>query len=493
MQGDRHPMLKLKDPHLLCQRAYVAGEWIDADDGSTVAVTNPATGEQIGTVPMCGAAETKRAIAAAEVAQRAWAKLPAKERTAALRRLNDLMLANQDDLALIMTTEQGKPLAEAKGEIVYAASFIEWFAEEARRVYGDTIPAPTGDRRILALKQPIGVTAAITPWNFPTAMLTRKAGPALAAGCSMVVKPATQTPYSALAFALLAERAGIPKGLLSVLTGSASKIGGEMTASPVVRKLSFTGSTEVGRTLMRQSADTIKKLSLELGGNAPFIVFDDADLDAAVEGAMISKYRNTGQTCVCANRLYVQRGVLAAFTDKLVAKVSALKVGNGVEPGVNQGPLIDDKAVAKIEEHVADAVAKGGKVLTGGKRHALGGRFYEPTVVAGATRDMLVAREETFGPLAPIFAFDTEEEAIALANDTEFGLASYFYSRDIGRIMRVAEELESGMVGVNTGLISTAEAPFGGVKQSGLGREGSKYGLDDFLEIKYVCLGGIDR
>jgi succinate-semialdehyde dehydrogenase / glutarate-semialdehyde dehydrogenase len=486
-------MLKLKDPSLLRQQAYVAGEWINADDGATVPVINPATGETLGTVPMCGTAETKRAIAAAEVAQRAWRDVPAKERATILRKLNDLMLANQEDLALIMTSEQGKPLAESKGEIAYAASFIEWFADEARRIYGDTIPATSGDKRIIAIKQPVGVTAAITPWNFPTAMLTRKAGPALAAGCSMVVKPATQTPFSALAFADLAARAGIPKGLLSVLTGSATKIGGEMTASPIVRKLSFTGSTEVGRMLMRQSADTIKKLSLELGGNAPFIVFDDADLDAAVEGAMISKYRNTGQTCVCANRIYVQQGVLKAFTDKLVAKVKALKVGNGVEAGVNQGPLIDMKAVAKIEEHIADARAKGGEVLTGGKRHALGGQFFEPTVIAGATADMKVAHEETFGPLAPIFAFGTEDEAIALANDTEFGLASYFYSRDIGRVMRVAEKLESGMVGVNTGLISTAEAPFGGVKQSGLGREGSKYGLDDFLEIKYICLGGLDK
>jgi len=486
-------MLNLKDPTLLRQQAYVAGEWINADDGATVAVVNPATGQTLGTVPMCGTAETKRAIAAAEVAQRAWAQVSAKERAAVLRKLNDLMLANADDLALIMTSEQGKPLTESKGEITYAASFIEWFAEEARRVYGDTIPATSGDKRIIAIKQPVGVTAAITPWNFPTAMLTRKAGPALAAGCSMVVKPATQTPYSALAFAELAARAGVPKGLLSVLTGSATKIGAEMTASPIVRKLTFTGSTEVGRMLMRQSADTIKKLSLELGGNAPFIVFDDADVDAAVEGAIISKYRNTGQTCVCANRLYVQRGVLNAFTDKLVAKVKAMKVGNGIEPGVVQGPLIDMKAVAKIEEHIADARAKGGEVLTGGKRHALGGQFFEPTVLAGATADMLVAKEETFGPLAPIFAFDTEDEVIALANDTEFGLASYFYSRDIGRVMRVAEKLESGMVGVNTGLISTAEAPFGGVKQSGLGREGSKYGLDDFLEIKYICLGGIDK
>ncbi len=487
------PALRLKDPTLLRQQAYVAGAWIDADDGTTVAVTNPANGETIGTVPMCGTAETERAIAAAEKAQKGWARLPAKERSAILRKLNDLMLANVDDLALIMTTEQGKPLAESRGEIAYAASFIEWFAEEARRVYGDTIPAPQADRRILALKQPVGVTAAITPWNFPAAMLTRKAGPALAAGCAMVVKPATQTPYSALAFAELAERAGVPPGLLSVLTGSASKIGGEMTRSPIVRKLTFTGSTEVGRTLMKQSADTIKKLSLELGGNAPFIVFDDADIDAAVEGAMVSKYRNTGQTCVCANRLYVQRGVLEAFTQKLVAKVKALKVGDGTEAGVNQGPLIDAKAIEKIEEHVADAVAKGGQVLAGGRRHALGGLFYEPTVIGGATADMLFAREETFGPLAPIFAFDTEEEAVAAANDTEFGLAAYFYSRDIGRIMRVAESLESGIVGVNTGLVSTAEAPFGGVKQSGLGREGSKYGLDDFLEVKYVCLAGLDK
>jgi succinate-semialdehyde dehydrogenase/glutarate-semialdehyde dehydrogenase len=486
-------MLKLKDPSLFKQQSYIAGAWADADDGKTVAVHNPATGEQLGTVPMCGTAETVRAIAAADKAQRVWREVPAKERAAILRKLNDLMLANADDLALIMTSEQGKPLAEAKGEIAYAASFIEWFADEARRIYGDTIPATSGDKRIIALKQPIGTTAAITPWNFPTAMLTRKAGPALAAGCSMVVKPATQTPFSALAFAELAERAGVPKGLLSVLTGSASQIGGEMTRSPIVRKLSFTGSTEVGRTLMRQSADTIKKLSLELGGNAPFIVFDDADIDAAVDGAMISKYRNTGQTCVCANRLYVQRGVLKAFTDKLVAKVKALKVGNGVDAGVTQGPLIDAKAVAKIEEHIADARAKGGEVLTGGKRHALGGLFFEPTVVSGATAEMLFAKEETFGPLAPIFAFDTEDEVIALANDSEFGLASYFYSRDIGRVMRVAERLESGIVGVNTGLISTAEAPFGGVKQSGLGREGSKYGLDDFLEVKYVCLGGLDK
>ncbi|MGS5087675.1 NAD-dependent succinate-semialdehyde dehydrogenase [Hydrogenophaga sp. A37] len=485
--------LNLKDPTLLRQQAFIAGAWVDADNGETVPVTNPATGEVLGTVPMCGTAETVRAIAAAETAQRQWRNVSGKDRAAILRRLNDLMLQHQDDLALILTSEQGKPLAEAKGEIVYSASFIEWFADEARRSYGDTIPTPSDDRRLMAIKQPIGVTAAITPWNFPTAMLTRKAGPALAAGCSMVVKPATQTPYSALAFAELADRAGVPKGLLSVLTGSASQIGGEMTRSPIVRKLTFTGSTEVGRTLMRQSADTIKKLSLELGGNAPFIVFDDADLDAAVDGAMISKYRNTGQTCVCANRIYVQRSVLEAFTTKLVAKVNALKVGNGVHAGSTQGPLIDAKAVAKIKEHIADAVAKGGKVLAGGKPHALGGLFFEPTVIGGATEDMLFAKDETFGPLAPIFVFDTEAEVIERANNTEFGLAAYFYSRDIGRVMRVSEQIESGMVGVNTGLISTAEAPFGGVKQSGLGREGSKYGLDEFMEMKYVCLGGLDR
>jgi succinate-semialdehyde dehydrogenase/glutarate-semialdehyde dehydrogenase len=442
-------------------------------------------------VPLCGAAETARAIAAAQVAQRAWAKVTAKERAAVLRKLNDLMLANADDLALIMTTEQGKPLAESRGEIVYAASFIEWFAEEARRVYGDTIPAAQGDRRILALKQPIGVTAAITPWNFPTAMLTRKAGPALAAGCAMVVKPALQTPLSALAFAVLAERAGVPAGLLSVVTGEAVPIGGELTSNPTVRKLTFTGSTGVGRLLMRQCADTVKKVSLELGGNAPFIVFDDADLDAAVEGAMASKYRNTGQTCVCTNRLYVQRGVYEAFSAKLVEKVRAMKVGSGLEAGVTQGPLIDENAVRKVESHVADAVEKGGEVLVGGKRHVLGRTFFEPTVIGRATKDMKLAREETFGPVAPIFVFDTEEEVIAAANDTEFGLASYFYTRDAARVWRVGEALEFGMVGINTGLISTAEAPFGGVKQAGLGREGSRYGLDDYLEIKYLCMAGL--
>jgi succinate-semialdehyde dehydrogenase/glutarate-semialdehyde dehydrogenase len=487
------PALQLEDPTLLRTQAYVAGEWTGADNGETTPVTDPASGETLASVPMMGGAETRRAIAAAERAQKQWRAVPAKERGAALSRIAQLMHKHKNDLALIMTREQGKPLTESAGEIVYAASFIEWFAEEARRVYGDTIAAPQADRRIVVIKEPVGVCAAITPWNFPTAMLTRKVGPALAAGCAMVVKPALQTPLSAFAFAVLAERAGVPKGVLSVLTGKSSAIGGEMTANPVVRKLTFTGSTEVGRLLMKQSADTIKKLSLELGGNAPFIVFDDADLDAAVEGAMVSKYRNTGQTCVCANRIYVQRRVYDAFADKLVTQVRALKVGPGTESGVNQGPLIDAHAVAKVEQHIADALGKGGRVLTGGKRHALGQTFFEPTVLAGATADMLLAREETFGPLAPLFAFDTEDEAIAAANNTEFGLASYFYSRDIGRIWRVAEQLEYGMVGINTGLISTAEAPFGGVKQSGLGREGSRYGMDEFLEVKYLCMAGLGK
>jgi succinate-semialdehyde dehydrogenase/glutarate-semialdehyde dehydrogenase len=484
-------MLQLKDPSLFRQQAYINGEWCNADDGGSFAVTNPATGDIIGTVPNMGAAETKRAIVAANDAWKAWRAKTGKERSAILRKWNDLMLANADDLALIMTVEQGKPLAEAKGEIGYAASFIEWFAEEAKRVAGDTLASPWTDRRIVVVKEPIGVCAAITPWNFPAAMITRKAGPALAAGCPMVVKPAEATPYSALAMAVLAERAGIPAGVFSVITGDARAIGGEMTSNPIVRKLSFTGSTEVGRLLMQQSASTVKKLSLELGGNAPFIVFDDADLDAAVEGAIASKYRNAGQTCVCANRLYVQDGVYDAFADKLVAAVKKLKVGNGLEPGVTQGPLIDSDAIAKVEQHVADAVSKGGRVLTGGKRHALGQTFFEPTVIADVTPAMRVAKEETFGPLAPLFRFKTDADAIAMANDTEFGLASYFYSRDIGRIWRVAEGLESGMVGINTGLISNEVAPFGGVKQSGLGREGSKYGMDDYLVIKYLCMGGI--
>jgi succinate-semialdehyde dehydrogenase/glutarate-semialdehyde dehydrogenase len=486
-------MMQLKDPTLLRQQAYLNGQWCDADNGETCPVTNPATGEAIGTVPKMGAAETRRAIAAANAAWPAWRAKTGKERAAVLRKWNDLMLAHADDLAMIMTVEQGKPLPEAKGEILYAASFIEWFAEEAKRVNGDTLQSPWADRRIVVIKQPIGVCAAITPWNFPAAMITRKAGPALAAGCPMVLKPALATPYSALALAVLAERAGVPAGIFSVLTGSSSAIGGELTSNPTVRKLSFTGSTEVGSMLMQQCAKTIKKLSLELGGNAPFIVFDDADLDAAVEGAIVSKYRNAGQTCVCANRLYVQDGVYDAFAQKLVVAVEKLKVGNGVEAGVNQGPLIDAAAVAKVEEHIADAMAKGGKLLTGGKRHALGRSFFQPTVIANTTPEMMVAREETFGPLAPLFRFKTDEEAIALANDTEFGLASYFYSRDIGRIWRVAEGLESGMVGINTGLISNEVAPFGGVKQSGLGREGSKYGMDDYLVIKYLCMGGVDR
>ncbi|GJI90428.1 NADP-dependent succinate-semialdehyde dehydrogenase [Duganella hordei] len=484
-------MMRLNDPSLFRQQAFVNGQWRDADNGETIAVANPANREILGTVPNMGAAETGRAIAAAEGAWSAWRAKPAKERSAILRKWNDLMLENADDLAMIMTLEQGKPLTESKGEIAYAASFLEWFAEEAKRVDGDTLQSPWPDRRIVVIKQPIGVCAAITPWNFPAAMITRKAGPALAAGCPMVLKPATATPYSALALAVLAERAGVPAGIFSVLTGSSRAIGGEMTANPTVRKLTFTGSTEVGRELMKQCAPTIKKLSLELGGNAPFIVFDDADLDAAVEGAMISKYRNAGQTCVCANRLYVQDGVYEAFAEKLVAAVKKIKVGNGVAQGTTQGPLIDDAAVQKVEQHIADAVAKGGRVLAGGHRHPLGHGFFEPTVIADVSAEMLVAREETFGPLAPLFRFKTDDEVLALANDTEFGLASYFYSRDIGRIWRVAEGLESGMVGINTGLISNEIAPFGGVKQSGLGREGSKYGMDDYLVTKYLCMGGL--
>ncbi len=484
-------MLTLKNPSLLRQQAFLAGRWCDADSGATFVVTDPATGEVIGQVPDMGAHETRRAIDAAQAAWTGWRRRTAKERSAILRRWNDLMLAHADDLAAIMTAEQGKPLAEAKGEIAYAASFIEWFAEEGKRVNGDTLQSPAGDKRLLVVKEPIGVCAAITPWNFPAAMITRKAGPALAAGCTMVLKPAEGTPFSALALAALAEEAGVPAGVFSVLTGDARAIGGELTANPVVRKLSFTGSTEVGRLLMAQSAPSIKKLSLELGGNAPFIVFDDADLDAAVAGAMASKFRNAGQTCVCANRIYVQAGVYDAFADKLVAAVRALKVGPGTEPGVEQGPLIDAAALDKVEAHIADAVALGGQVLTGGRRHALGGTFFEPTVVAGARPGMRVAREETFGPLAPLFRFETDAEVVQMANDTEFGLASYFFSRDIARIWRVAEALEYGMVGINTGLISNEVAPFGGVKQSGLGREGSSYGMDDYLAVKYLCMGGL--
>jgi succinate-semialdehyde dehydrogenase/glutarate-semialdehyde dehydrogenase len=483
----------LQDPDLFRQQAYIGGRWCDADSGATLKVNNPATGEILGTVPMMTANETRRAIEAAKAAFIDWSRKPAKERSLLLRRWHDLIMSNVDDLGALMTAEQGKPLAEAKGEVAYAASFIEWFGEEAKRVYGDTIPSPWTDRRLVVIKQPIGVCAAITPWNFPAAMIARKAGPALASGCTMVARPATSTPYSALALAVLAERAGIPAGVLNVLTGSSKEIGGELTSNPDVSKITFTGSTEVGRLLMKQSSSTVKKLSLELGGNAPFIVFDDADLDAAVEGAIISKYRNAGQTCVCANRLYVQAGVYDAFAEKLVAAVAKLKVGNGFEPGVQQGPLIDQAAVEKVEEHIQDAVSKGGHVLLGGKRHALGQTFFQPTVLADVTPQMKVAKEETFGPLAPLFRFQTDEQAIEMANDTEFGLASYFYSRDIGRIWRAAEGLESGMVGINTGLISNEVAPFGGVKQSGLGREGSHYGIEEFVEIKYLCFGGLDR
>jgi succinate-semialdehyde dehydrogenase/glutarate-semialdehyde dehydrogenase len=484
--------MKLQDAGLFRQQCYVDGAWLAADNGSTLAVTNPADGSLLGSVPNAGAHETRRAIAAANAAWPAWRSRTAKDRASILRRWFELLLAHQDDLGALMTAEQGKPLAEAKGEIAYAASFIEWFAEEGKRVYGDVIPPPQSDRRLVVIKQPVGVCAAITPWNFPTAMITRKAGPALAAGCVIVIKPAGQTPFSALALCELAERAGIPKGVLSVVTGDSAAIGGEMTGNPLVRKLTFTGSTEVGKILMRQCAGTVKKLSLELGGNAPFIVFDDADLDAAADGAIASKYRNTGQTCVCANRILVQDGAYDAFAVKLTEKVRGLKVANGMAPGATQGPLINENALAKVEEHVADAISKGARVLTGGRRHALGGTFYEPTVLADVTPAMKLAREETFGPVAPLFRFRTEDEGVAMANDTEFGLASYFYARDIGRIWRVAEALECGMVGINTGIISNEVAPFGGMKQSGLGREGSKYGIEEFLEVKYLCVGGIE-
>ena len=484
--------LNLKDPALLRQQCYVDGAWIDARGGGTVKVTNPATGHLLGTVPSLGLDETRAAIEAAHAAFPAWAARTAKDRAALLRKWHDLMLAHADDLATVMTAEQGKPLAEARGEVLYAASFIEWFAEEGKRLYGDVIPGHQPDKRIFVLRQPIGVVAAITPWNFPAAMITRKAGPALAAGCTFVCKPAMQTPYSALAMAELAHRAGIPKGVFNVITGPSSVLGGEMTSNPMVRKLTFTGSTEVGKKLMAQCSGTLKKLSLELGGNAPFIVFDDADLDAAVQGAIASKYRNTGQTCVCANRLLVQEGVYDAFVARLVDAVRKLRVGDGLEGPTEQGPLIDDKAVAKVEEHLADALAKGGKVVLGGRRHALGGTFFEPTVVTQVRPNMLVAREETFGPVAPVFAFATEQDAIRMANDTEFGLASYFYTRDLARALRVAEKLEYGIVGLNTGLISTEVAPFGGVKESGIGREGSKYGILDYTEIKYLCIGGIE-
>ena len=489
--GSAVASIRLSDPTLLRQANYIDGQWVQADSGATLAVRNPATGDVVGEVPAMGVAETRRAIEAAHRAFAAWRATLASQRSAILRKLFDLMIENVEDLAVVMTAEQGKPLAESRGEIRYAASFIEWFAEEAKRVYGDTIPQNERGRRIIVLKQPVGVFAAITPWNFPAAMIARKAGPGWAAGCTGVIRPASQTPFSALAMAALAERAGLPPGVCNVLTGEAGPIGGEITANPLVRKLSFTGSTAVGSKLIQQSAPTVKKLSMELGGNAPFIVFDDADLDAAVEGAMASKFRNTGQTCVCANRILVQDGVYDAFAGKLQAAVAALRVGNGMETGVTQGPMINAAAVEKVEEHIEDALRRGARVVVGGTRHELGGNFFQPTILADVPPDAIVFRDETFGPLAPLFRFKTEAEAIALANDTQFGLAAYFYSRDVGRIFRVAEALESGIVGINEGIISTAVAPFGGVKASGLGREGSKYGIDEYLEIKYLALGGI--
>jgi len=483
--------MQLKNSALFRQQCYVDGVWADADSGETIAVSNPANGDVIGTVPKMGADETRRAIEAAKAAFPIWKSKTAKERSNILRRWYELMMEHQDDLAKIMTLEQGKPFEESKGEIAYGASFIEWFAEEARRVYGDIIPAHQNDKRIVVLKEPIGVVAAITPWNFPNAMITRKAGPALAAGCTVVCKPASETPLSALALCELAEQAGIPKGVFSVVTGSAREIGGELTGNPIVQKVTFTGSTQIGKVLMEQCAATVKTTSMELGGNAPFIVFDDADLDEAVQGALASKYRNAGQTCVCANRLLVQDGVYDTFVEKLKAAVGAFKIGDGMSGGMDIGPLINMGAVAKIEEHIQDATGKGARVVLGGSRHELGHSFFQPTILADVPKDALVAKDETFGPLAPVFRFHTEEEAIHMANDTEFGLASYFYTKDLARAWRVSEGLEYGIVGLNTGLISTAEAPFGGVKESGGGREGSKYGMDDYTEIKYVCMGGI--
>ncbi|XVB26161.1 NADP-dependent succinate-semialdehyde dehydrogenase [Citrobacter koseri] len=481
--------MQLNDMTLFRQQAMIDGQWRDAPNGDVIAVTNPANGEQLGSVPKMGADETREAIEAANRALPAWRALTAKARANILRRWFNLMMEHQDDLARLMTLEQGKPLAEAKGEISYAASFIEWFAEEGKRIYGDTIPGHQADKRLIVIKQPIGVTAAITPWNFPSAMITRKAGPALAAGCTMVLKPASQTPFSALALAELANRAGVPAGVFNIITGSAGAVGNELTSNPLVRKLSFTGSTEIGRQLMEQCAKDIKKVSLELGGNAPFIVFDDADLDNAVEGALASKFRNAGQTCVCANRLYVQDGVYDRFAEKLQQAVEKLRIGDGLQDGVTTGPLIDEKAVAKVEEHIADAIAKGAKVVTGGKPHALGGNFFQPTILVDVPNNAKVAKEETFGPLAPLFRFKDEADAIAQANDTEFGLAAYFYARDLSRVFRVGEALEYGIVGINTGIISNEVAPFGGIKASGLGREGSKYGIEDYLEIKYMCIG----
>ena len=483
--------MKLKNSSLFRQKCYLNGQWVDADNKETIDVTNPLDGSVIGTVPKFGAEETRRAVEFSEKAQKDWRCLTGKERAVILRKWHDLMFENQEDLAILMTTEQGKPLAESRGEIAYAASFIEWFAEEGKRVYGDTIPGHQRDKRIVVLKEPIGVCAAITPWNFPSAMITRKAGPALAAGCAMIVKPATSTPYSALAMAELAEQAGVPPGILSVVTGASSEIGDELTSNPIIRKLTFTGSTEVGRKLIAQCADTVKKVSMELGGNAPFLVFDDADLDEAVEGVIASKYRNTVQTCVCANRILVQDKVYDEFTEKLAIAVKKLKVGNGLDEGINQGPLIDMAAVQKVEQHISNAIENGAKVVVGGERHSMGGTFFQPTLLVDVTPTMEVTREETFGPLAPLYRFTTDEEGISLANDTEFGLAAYFYARDVNRIWKGSEGLESGIVGINTGLISTEVAPFGGFKESGIGREGSHYGLDDYLEIKYLCYGGI--
>jgi succinate-semialdehyde dehydrogenase/glutarate-semialdehyde dehydrogenase len=483
--------VRLKDAQLFRQACFIDGKWVQGSASSVIDVDNPATGEIIGSVPKLGRAEARQAIDAAARAFPGWRAKTAKERAGVMRRWFDLMMANQDDLANLMTTEQGKPLTESKGEVAYAASFLEWFGEEAKRIYGDTIPPHQTDKRIVVTKEPIGVVACITPWNFPLAMITRKAGPAIAAGCAVVLKPASQTPFSALALAELAERAGMPSGVFNVITGPAKEIGAELTSNPTVRKLSFTGSTETGKLLMAQCASTVKKVSLELGGNAPFIVFDDADLDAAVDGAIMSKYRNTGQTCVCANRLLIQDSVYDRFSTKLAEAVKKLKPAPGGEPGATQGPLIDDRAVEKVEQHIRDATSKGAHVLVGGRRHSRGGRFFEPTILTEVTAAMMVAREETFGPVAPLFRFTSEADAIRLANDTEFGLAAYFFGRDIGRIWRVAEALEYGIIGINTGIISTEVAPFGGVKESGIGREGSKYGLEEFLEIKYLCMGGI--
>jgi succinate-semialdehyde dehydrogenase/glutarate-semialdehyde dehydrogenase len=484
-------MFTLKDKTLLRQQCYVNGQWIDAAEGGTITVTNPATSESIGTVPKLGAAETRAAIEAANSAYPAWRGRTAADRSALLRRWFELILKHQEDLAVLMTAEQGKPMAESRGEIAYAASFVEWFAEEGKRVYGDTMPTFAKDKRVIVIKEPIGVCAAITPWNFPSAMITRKVAPALAVGCTMILKPASQTPYSALALAALADMAGIPPGVFNVVTGTSDAIGREMTGNPIVRKFTFTGSTETGKLLMRQCVGTVKKVALELGGNAPFIVFDDADLDAAVEGAIVSKYRNTGQTCVCANRFLIQEGIYDAFAAKLAVRVGTFTVGDGLKSETQQGPLIDMRAVEKVEAHIADAVGKGARIVLGGQRHALGGTFFQPTILTDVTCEMAVAREETFGPVAPLFRFKTDEEAIRMANDTEFGLAAYFYSRDVGRVWRVSEALEYGIIGINTGLISTAAAPFGGMKESGIGREGSRYGIDDFLEIKYLCMGGV--